>query len=160
LSRNSLYLIVLLTVIWVILRESFSVATIIIGIVVSAFCVLFSRKLIPLTRTDAVKPFRLLIYIPYLLGQIYIGGIAAIKIILFGAHVEIVEVRTRIKSALLRTILVNSITLVPGSISLDLTGDRITILWLMRKTETAPDTENADELLKAKLERMLLKAEK
>jgi len=153
-------MIVLLTVIWVILRESFSVATIIIGLVVSACCVIFSRKLIPLTKTDAVKPLRLLIYLPYLLGQIYLGGLSAIRIILFGAHVEIVEVRTRIKSALLRTILVNSITLVPGSISLDLTEDRITILWLKRKSQTQMDNGNADELLKGKLERMLLKAEK
>jgi len=153
-------MIVLLTVIWVILRESFSVATIIIGIIVSALCVLLSRRLIPLTRTETVRPLRLLIYLPYLLGQIYVGGISAIKIILFGAHVEIVEVRTRIKSGLLRTILVNSITLVPGSISLDLTGDRITILWLKRKSHASANNENADELLKGKLERMLLKAEK
>ena len=159
-SRNSLYLILSLTVIWIILRESVSAATVLIGLAASTCCVLFARKFIPLTKTEPVKPLRLVLYFFFLLGQIYIGGIAAVKVILFGAHVEIVEIKTKITSRLLRTILVNSITLVPGSIALDLTDDVITVLWLTRETDTPPDIEKADELLKGKLERMLLKAER
>jgi len=153
-------MIVMLTVIWIILRENATIATVAIGLAVSAFCVILSRKLIPLAKTEEVKPLRLIVYFFYLLGQIYVGGIAAIRIILSGAHIEIVEITTRVRSRLLQTILVNSITLVPGSISLDLTDDTITALWLTRKTDTPPDFEKADELLKGKLERMLLKAQK
>jgi len=101
-----------------------------------------------------------MLYLFYLIGQIYIGGISAIKIILFGAHVEIVKIQTHIRNKVLRTILVNSITLVPGSVSLDLSEDVITVLWLKRKTSGAPDIDNADEILKDKLEGMLLKAQK
>ena len=160
LSRNSISLIIVLTAVWIILRESLTVTTAAVGLVVSVCCVLISRRLIPLSRTEGIKPIRLAVYLFYLLGQIYIGGLSAIKIILFGAHVEIVEIKTRIRNDVLRTILVNSITLVPGSISLDLDEDVITVLWLTKKAQGVPDIDNADELLKGKLERMLLRAQK
>ena len=146
--------------IWIILRESFSIITVVSGLFVGACCVLFSRRAIPLYKTESIKPLRLMLYLFYLIGQIYIGGISAIKIILFGAHVEIVKIQTHIRNKVLRTILVNSITLVPGSVSLDLSEDVITVLWLKRKTSGAPDIDNADEILKDKLEGMLLKAQK
>jgi multisubunit Na+/H+ antiporter MnhE subunit len=150
-------MIILLTVVWIILRESLTVMTAVTGLAISVCCVLFSRRVIPLSKTESVKPLRFVIYLFYLLGQIYIGGVAAIKLILLDAHVEIVEINTQIKSSVLRTILVNSITLVPGSVSLDLTEDVITVLWL---TKYPPDIENAGKLLKGKLERVLLKAQK
>ena len=158
-SRNTVYLIILLTAVWIILRESLTVVTVVSGVVISALCVLFSRKFIPLARTERIRPLRLIAYLFYLLGQIYVGAFAGIKVILFGAHVEIVKIKTGIRSKALRTLLVNSITLVPGSVALDLTDDLITVLWLTRKKDAAPDIENADELLKGKLERMLRKAE-
>ena len=153
-------MIILLTAVWIILREDLTVITAIIGLVLSVCCVLLSRRLIPLAQTDPVKPLRLLAYVFYLLGQIYIGGIMSIMIVLFGAHVEIVEIKTKLRNRLLRTILVNSITLVPGSVTLDLHEDTITVLWLTKKTVSQAEIDNADELLKGKLERMLLKAQK
>jgi len=160
LSRNSIYLIILLTVVWIILRESLTVVTAVVGLVLSALCVLLSRRFIPLEKTESVKPLRLIIYLFYLFGQIYAGGMATIRIILFGSHVEIVEIDTKIRNRVLRAILVNSITLVPGSVSLALEDDTITVLWLTRKDVSQSEIENADELLKGKLERMLLKAQK
>ena len=159
-SRNSIYLIILLTVVWIILRESLTVVTAVVGLVLSALCVLLSRRFIPLEKTESVKPLRLIIYLFYLFGQIYAGGMATIRIILFGSHVEIVEIDTKIRNRVLRAILVNSITLVPGSVSLALEDDTITVLWLTRKDVSQSEIENADELLKGKLERMLLKAQK
>ena len=160
LSRNAIYMIILLTGVWIILRESLTVVTAVVGLVLSACCVLFSRRLIPLARTEPVKPLRLLIYLFYLLWQIYVGGLTSIAIVLFGAHVEIVEIKTQLRNKFLRAILVNSITLVPGSVALDLNEDTITVLWLTRKTVSSEEIENADELLKGKLERMLMKAQK
>lgn len=88
------------------------------------------------------------------------GGLLAIHVVLTDAHVEIVEVKTKITNMFLRTILVNSITFVPGSVSLDLQDDTITVLWLQRKKVGAQNIGNADELLKGKLERMLIKVQK
>jgi multisubunit Na+/H+ antiporter MnhE subunit len=91
---------------------------------------------------------------------VYIAGFLALRVVLTGAHVEIVEVKTEITNKFLRTILVNSITLVPGSVSLDLQDDAITVLWLQKKTEGSSNIENAGELIKGKLERMLRKMQK
>jgi len=74
--------------------------------------------------------------------------------------VEIVEIKTTLSSLFLRTVLVNSITLVPGSVSLDLKGDIITVLWLKKKDAAPEYTENAGELIKGGMERLLLKAQK
>jgi len=153
-------MVILLTAIWIVLRESFSIASVGAGVVVSVCCVMFSRRFIPLSKTENIRPFRLFVYLFYLLGQIYIGGVTAIGAVLFGAHVEIVEIKTHIRNNVLRTVLVNSITLVPGSVSLGLKDDTITVLWLVSKKNGPPDIDNADELLKGKLERMLLKAQR
>jgi len=143
-----------------ILRESLSAMTALTGIIVGGCCVYLARRIIPLEKIEGASIFRLFIYLFFLLGQIYLGGIATIRLILFGADVEIVKIRTKIQNSLLKTVLVNSITLVPGSIALDLDEDIITVLWLTKKTEGPPDPEKADAVLKDKLERMLLKAQK
>ena len=66
-SRNAIYMIILLTGVWIILRESLTVVTAVVGLVLSACCVLLARRLIPLARTEPVKPLRLLVYLFYLL---------------------------------------------------------------------------------------------
>ena len=159
-SKNSVYATLLLALVWIILRESFSVSTVVTGFAISTGCLFLCHRLLPLPSTAHFNPIRLVIYLFYLLGQVYIAGLSAIRIILTDAHVEIVRVRTRISDKFLRTVLVNSITLVPGSVSLDLQEDEITVLWLLKKGSTAQEIDNADELIKGKLERMLLKAQK
>ena len=159
-NKIPFFKIILLTAVWVVLRESVSLMTVVTGLAVSVGCVLLYRFLIPLPEMERVKPLRLLAYFFYLIGQVYVGGIAALKMVLFGAHVEIVELKTKLTSRVLRTLLVNSITLVPGSISLDLTDDTITVLWLTNISKGSPDLEKADEVLKGRLERMLIKAQK
>jgi len=160
LGRNSIYATIILTVIWMILRESIAISTVVAGFAISAGCLFLCHRLLPLPNMAHFHPLRLILYLFYLVGQVYIAGFSAIKIMLTDAHAETVEVRTTLTDKFLRTILVNSITLVPGSVSLDLQDDKITVLWLMKKTMKSRNMENADELLKGKLERMLLKAQK
>ena len=159
-GRNSIYATITLTACWVILRESLTVSTIAVGFAVSASCLFLCHRLLPLPKMAHFRPLRLIVYLFYLVVQVYIAGFFAIKTMLTDAHAEIVEVETGITDKFLRTILVNSITLVPGSVSLDLQDDKITVLWLMSKKTKASDLEKADELLKGKLERMLLRAQK
>ena len=162
-SKNVLYSIATLSLIWIVLREGVTLWTVTTGIAISTGCVYFCHRLLPLPKTAPVYPFRLIAYLFYLLGQVYIAGFSAIGIVLADAHVEIVEVKTKITNRFLRTILVNSITLVPGSVSLDLQDDAITVLWLQKKSEAFSnrgDGEDADERIKGKLERLLLKMQK
>jgi len=163
LSKNLFYSILLLTIVWIILREEVTVFTIMTGIFASAASMFFCYKFLPMSKTPTIRLFRLIAYLLFLIAEIYKAGFFAIKIILTGARVDIVELKTELKSTFLRTLLVNSITIVPGSVSLDLTEDRITVLWLRQNkvgTDVTETTESPDELLKGSLERMLLKVEK
>ena len=159
-SKNALYSIVLLTVMWIVLRESVTLLSVATGIAISTGCVYFCHRFLPLPKTSNINPLRLAVYLFYLLGQVYVAGFLAIQIVLTDAHVQIVEVKTKITSKFLRTVLVNSITFVPGSVSLELQDDAITVLWLTKKEPGPEELERAGELIKGKLERMLLKAQK
>jgi len=147
--------IALLTLIWVVLRESFSIVDIIIGMFISIACIWYSQKFIPLSHVKGINFFALVKYAFYLIGQIYIAGFYVIKMILFGATTYIVTVKTNLINETLKIILADSITLTPGSVLLDLTKDNITVVWLRSKNEKHPP-QNADELIKGQLEKKLL----
>jgi len=159
-NKNDIYLIILLTPMWIILREDLSALTVITGIIVSAGCTYFCHKYIPINIINGVDFLKLAAYPLYLIGQVYLAGFAAIKIIITGASVGIVKVNTKITNDFLKVVLVNSITLIPGSVSLDLKDQAITILWLRGKNDDPQDAGAADELLKNGLERRLLKGQK
>ena len=162
--RNIALKTIALAGIWVILCEKLTIVTAVTGLVIGACCLAFSYRFVPPAVTDRISAGRALLYLGYLLGSIYAGGMGAIAAIFGGAHGEITEIGTRIRNPFLRTVLVNSITLVPGSIALDMDGDRITVLWLTRKSKEQPggaglDAPDPGERIKGRLERMLLKAE-
>jgi multisubunit Na+/H+ antiporter MnhE subunit len=152
---NTIISVILLTLIWVILREEISVSVIVVGLAVGTGCVVFSSIFLPLPKTGAVNPFRFIVYIVYLIWRMYAACIPVIKIIFSGASFEIVEIKTKIEDKFLQTVLVNSITLVPGSIAIKLHEDTITVLCL--KGEKSPEIEDIGEYLKGDFERILLK---
>ena len=157
-NRNSVYLILLFSIIWIILSESYAPATVVAGLVFSVACVYFSHRLLAMDKIANVKFLRLFLYVFYLLGQIYLAGFAAIKLIIKGASADIVRIKTNIDNDFLRVILANSITLTPGTLTLGLNDDRLTVLWLRDKKSAGQGLENADDQIKGKLEKQLSKA--
>jgi len=91
---------------------------------------------------------------------VYLSGFNAIKLIITGADAGTIEVKTQLSSGFLRTLLANSITLTPGTVSLDLNNDTITVLLLTGKTNAGKDTEDTAASIKGTLEKMLLKVQK
>jgi len=156
--RNILYAIVVLTCIWLILVESFSWFAIGSGVLISVVCTMLCRKLMPLEPVNQVKFSRLLFYPFYLIGQIYIQGFLVIKMILSGVRVDIVEVKTGLKSEFLQAILINFITLTPGSVPLGIEGETLTVLNL----GSAKDEEayRVVETQRARFEKILIKAQR
>jgi multicomponent Na+:H+ antiporter subunit E len=148
-----------LAVVIIILTEDISVRGVFVALAVSSVAVFFSAKYLPVRQVSNIKFFRLVTYPLYLIWMIYYSGFQVIKIILKGSRVEVVTVATDIKSEILRVILVDSITLTPGSVLLDLDGERVTLLWI-RDKNTPPGPVSADKQLKEKLERRLKKAER
>ena len=157
-NRNSVYLVVLFTAIWVILTENTSALSIAAGFAIGCACIYCCHRFLSMDRIDDVHIGRLMLYIFYLIGQMYLAGFAAIKLIIMGAKTDVVTVRTDISSRFLRVLLANSITLTPGTLTLDLSGDRLTVLWLRPKASAPVGIEAAGEQIKGKLERQLQKA--
>ena len=62
---------------------------------------------------------------------------------------RIVHFRTRLKSDTARVILANSITLTPGTITVDLDDDHLIVHWLNAKTT---HSRHAGDLIKGKME--------
>ena len=152
---------IFLTFIWVILREDFTLPTIAIGVIISIGCIAYSRKFLPLSEVKNVRFFRLFLYLFYLIWQIYLSGFHVIKLIITGkARPDFVTVQTKLTNESLRVVLADSITLTPGSILLDLTDDKITVV-LMVGTDESPLTGSlADREIKGSLEERLLKAQR
>ena len=159
-NKNSIYSIIILTFLWVILSERISPVTMAAGLFIGAGCVFFSGKFLPLNKITGVNFFRLAMYPLYLIGQIYLAGFQAIRLILSGSKVDIVEIKTEITNEFLEVILANSITLIPGTVSLELKDEKITVLWLRDKKSGSDDMDKADEIIKGNLERKLLKAQR
>ena len=157
LVKNAL-LVLVLVLVWIILSEGLSLLSVGAGLLVGIACSLIRRKYLPLSPIRGVRFFRLALYPLFLIGQIYLAGFNAIKLLLFGSSVEIVTIKTSLKHDLLRVALANSITLTPGTISLDLEEDRITVLWL-REPGPLPEGDDPDSLIKGKLEKMLAPGE-
>ena len=159
-NRNTVWTILLLTVIWVILSESLTVFSVLTGIGISVLCTYFCYRFLPFPRITNINFFRLALFPFYLIGEVYLSAFNAIKLILTGANVDAIEIKTQISSNFLRTLLANSITLTPCTVSLELNDDTITVLMLTGKTNSRRDTENTVASIKNKLEKMLLKAQK
>ena len=159
-KKNALYVILLLTAAWIILVESLTVPLLAAGLAVSAGCLYIYHRFLPLSKITNINLLRLTLYQFYLSGQLYLSAFSAIKLILTGAGVDIIEVKTKISNNFLQTILANSVSLTPGSISLELKDDKISILLLKGETESHAEAQRAGEALINKLEKILIKAER
>lgn len=157
---SKIFTLLSLTVVWCILQESFALETIGAGLIISIIGAIFVHRFLPLPKISGIKPLPILVYPFYLLWQLYAADLTVIKTIFSNPHVEVVKIKTKLTNNTLRLILVNSITLVPGSLSLDLNEDEITVLWLGEKSKLPAEAEGVDEVIKGKLERALLKAQK
>ena len=144
--------ILLLTLIWLILSENFSVINLAAGVVISIVSVYFTHRLLLLPHIPKMRTIKFLLYPFYLIICIYISSFEVIKIIIKGGQAEVVKVETKLDTEFFRTILGNSITLTPGTILLDQKDKELTILWL-KGSDTGDD-------VKGKLEDKLLAIEK
>jgi multisubunit Na+/H+ antiporter MnhE subunit len=158
-GRHTLFVYIALTLIWIVLVEEVSWRSLAMGMFSTIICLHFAGKFLPYEEIKRVNFFRLITFPFFLIGQIYSSGITVIKIILKGHKLDIVTVRTKIKNEALRVMLADTITLTPGSILLDLVEDSAVILW-MREKDRKVDSDEAGEIIKGKLERGLLRAER
>jgi multicomponent Na+:H+ antiporter subunit E len=96
-----------------------------------------------------------LFYIPFLVWSIILSNLDVARRVLsprLDINPGIVRIRTRLKNPVGRMILANSITLTPGTLSVDIVGDYLYIHWVDVKER---DTEAASQRIAASFEKYL-----
>jgi len=157
---GNVLLVLALTCVWILLREDFTAVTILSGLFFSAVTLFLCKKALPMGKVTNVRFSKLAMYPLFLIGQVYIAGFHVIKLIFTGASAEIIHVKTNIENESLRILLVDSVTLTPGSVLISLEGNKFTLLWLKGKEDEALSIKARDELVKGRLEKWLIRAQK
>lgn len=120
----------LLFLLWVILNGRFDLEIILFGIAISTAVTFFMTKCLEYSPKEEKKLFkntlRILMYIIVLIVEIIKSSLLVLKFILskeVDIQPQIVFFKTPLKSEFLKTVLANSITLTPGTITLNVEGD-------------------------------------
>jgi len=122
--------------VWVLLSSSLDPVELGVGVLAAAVVTLLTGKRAAVFSGLSVGPMALLGMIRYL-GAFFVALVKA-NIDLAGRVLNpalpirpaVVEVETRLKSRLGRLLLANSITLTPGTLSIDYVGDRLLVHWV------------------------------
>ena len=145
-------------VLWLALTSSLSAPELIAGCGVSLIVSILGAGIYSGLGLPALTPRRILfsiVYVAVLFGEIIKANIdVAYRVLHPGLPIRpgIVVIRTSLKSDIARLILANSITLTPGTFTLDVVGDKLLIHWIDVK---AQDIEGATDLVGARFERYL-----
>ncbi len=146
--KNFCYLFIILMFIWLALTLSFEKEELVVGFIVSiilSFALYKSYQKIGFPKFSIKRIIFLFIYILVLLKEIIIANIdVAYRIIHPKLPIKpgIVIIKTELKQDLAKMILANSITLTPGTFTLDINDDGLLIHWMNVKTD------NIDEATK------------
>ena len=157
--RKRLYylqIIILLSLIMILLFERTDMFILISAPLISMLVILYSERfLLHDSYYDLFyfNVFKSLKYFMYLLVDIYCSGVSIIPtIIKKNDHPVFVEIYTDLESNLELLVLCNSITLTPGTITVDLEGHRLLVLWM---NPTTDNVTHAGDIIKGKLERRI-----
>ncbi len=146
-------------IVWMALVGTFSIAEILTGIVVSAGVAFLSAP--HLEPLDAVKlgwllPLQLLRYfVVFLLALVRANLDVARRVLAPRVLINpaVVKVHTELQSDLGRLWLANSITLTPGTLSVDVDGDTLLVHWI--DVSHGTDLETATRDIAARFEAVL-----
>lgn len=149
-SRFSIATWVVLYGLWILLSGKFAAFHLIVGILSVAFVAWMQLGLSPLRSKEDPRfnALSVILYVPWLIWQMFVSALhVAVWILRDPKNVDpcLVEFRSRQPSIAHRVVLANSITLTPGTLTVDLQGDRFVMHALTRVT--------ADEVIEGKLAR-------
>ena len=150
---------VALWILWFVLTGSTDPQELVTGAIVAALVALIAKGA-PFTdrSLDILQPKRLgyaLAYIPYMVWAIAVANWDVAKRVVspqLKIKPGIVKVKTKLTHPTARLILANSITLTPGTITLDIRGDELWIHWI---DVQADDIDGATKEIVAGFEKYL-----
>jgi multicomponent Na+:H+ antiporter subunit E len=133
-------LFALLLVFWVLLNGSVAPGTLAVGILVAGLIVLFFGRSLSFLSGHRLTPEALIatvFYIGYFLKELVKANLRMAKIVLSPSlpiKPAIVKVRTKLTDPVARLLLANSITLTPGTLSVEIKGEWLYIHWVVAET--------------------------
>jgi multicomponent Na+:H+ antiporter subunit E len=136
-----LTLFILSFIFWMLLTFEFTVPNIIVGAVSSIICALFFGRIFVTNVYKLLQPRRYFWFIIYLFIFIWECLKANIDVAYRVLHPAmpirpgIVKVKTTLKSDMAKMLLANSITMTPGTISVDIIDDNLYIHWIYIRSE-------------------------
>jgi multicomponent Na+:H+ antiporter subunit E len=147
-----------LFLIWLIFTFNFEPYSLISGLIGSLGISLLTYKVfIPFHDASRgaflPQPFYLILFFLVLIIQLYSSSIKMIVTLIKGdPNPRVVHFRTHLHSDLARMVLANSITFTPGTITLDLNDDHLTVHWFFCNTT---HSKLAGETIKGTLEKYI-----
>ena len=127
---------VLLLAFWLILSGHYDLFHVASGVLCAGLVTALSGDLLSLGgRETGLNVWRFITYLPWLLYQIVLANLHVVSLIFVPEEIrpQVVRFRTTLKSDLARTTLGNSITLTPGTVTMDIVGDEFVVHALSDK---------------------------
>lgn len=158
-QRRFVIATIILFIVWLLLVGTLSLSEIFVGLLVAAFTAWLSSN--HLAFLDNLKlswatPWHVLRYFMVFLVALLRANIDMARRVLsprLPINPALVEVQTQLKSPLGKLILANSITLTPGTLTVDVVGDRFLVHWVDSTPGT--DLEHATQAIAESFERHL-----
>jgi multicomponent Na+:H+ antiporter subunit E len=152
--------LLLLLGIWIALVWSVQVADLVAGLLVSLLIVLIFSDIFPAEVFRMFHPVRIfwfILYIPVFFWAVIKSNLD-VTYRVFHPEIPIrpgiVKVKTSLKSDIAKTFLANSITLTPGTLTVDFIGDNLYIHWI---NIVSDDPEVETKIIVKKFEKYLIK---
>ncbi len=132
--KNNFKLFIVLMIFWILINMSLKPLNLITGIIVCLFVTNFSEGILYNHKGYIYKPLNPKIMIPYslnLIKEIYLSSFSYLKrIIKKDCQPFITEVQLEVDDPLIVAIISNSITLTPGTITVNAERNKLTVLSL------------------------------
>ena len=131
---------ILLFTLWMILSANFELSNLVVGLGVSAAVSLVYIKMFQHEKVEMINPYFFFIYILVLLKNLIVSNLQIAKRVLspdMKLNPAIVAVKTELKSDWKKLLLANSITLTPGTLTLDVKDDTLFIHIIECKDENS-----------------------
>ena len=125
-----LFWTILLFILWLILSTNLQSANILTGFIISFLIALLYTKLFISSKFEMINPYYFFLYLIVLAKNLIISNFQIAKRVLskdMKIKPAIVSVKTELKSDWKRLLLANSITLTPGTLTLDIKDDTLYI---------------------------------
>ena len=157
-ARGFAWLFGVTFVLWLALNSKFDLSELIAGGVVCLIVSFFGARIyarLGLPPIGIKRILYLLVYVIVLFWEVVTANLDVAYRVLhprMPIRPGIVVIKTSLKSDIARLILANSITLTPGTFTLDLIGDKLLVHWINVKSE---DIDEATRMIGRRFEKYL-----